>query len=174
MIKFIDNTKGTILFLFSFILLLNLWACHKSSVRKEFFGEFYANDCGESHGGFEWAGSYTASLVINGSKGTLDITFSIGLGDYLKKHKYSVSDFAEAAGSMSFKIEGRKTTLVFTESDQIWGGQYNNYFIGNNSNNLSERIGWIPVKAFEGLRSHYYVELRLKSSEPRSLFSFPR
>ena len=42
----------------SFCLLI-LGTCGPSS-SKEYFGEFYANDCGVSHGGFEWAGGYTA------------------------------------------------------------------------------------------------------------------
>lgn len=157
----------TLLFLIS-LLFLNLSGCHKTSQKKEYYGDFYANDCGVSHGGFEWAGGYKAALTVYGDEGTLEITFTIGLGDYLTKHKFSVSDFVEAAGSMNFKIEGRAASLVLIESDQIWGGKYNNHFSGNNSDNLSERIGWLPVEAFNGLRPHYYVDLRLKSLESSS------
>jgi len=156
--------------LFLTLFLLNSSACQKASQKKEYYGDFYVNDCGVSHGGFEWAGGYKASLVVHGDEGTLEITFTIGLGDYLTKHRYSASDFVEVAGNMSFKIEGRTASLVLVENDQIWGGKYNNYISGNNSDDLSERIGWLPVEVFKGLKSHYYVDLRLKSLEPASNF----
>jgi hypothetical protein len=158
-----------LLFLIS-LLLLSLSGCHKTSQKKEYYGDFYANDCGVSHGGFEWAGGYEASLVVHGDEGTLEITFIIGLGDYLTKHSYSVNDFVEAGGHMSFKVEGRTASLVLIENDQIWGGKYNNHFSGNNSDEPSERIGWLPVEVFKGYRSHYYVDLRLKSLESSSPF----
>lgn len=170
LIKLFSPKKRITLLLFLFLLLLNFSGCDRASQKKEYYGDFYANDCGVSHGGFEWAGSYEASLVIYGDEGTLDITFIIGLGDYLTKHSYSVSDFVEAGGQMSFKIEGRQVSLVFTENDQIWAGKYDNHFSGNNSDDPSERIGWLPVEIFQGFRPHYYVDLRLKNLESSRLF----
>jgi len=151
------------------ILIIVLGACHKSP-KKEFSGSFYANDCGVSHGGFEWAGGYKASLVISGSKGDLILTFEIGLGDPLTVHQFSISDFAEAAGSMTFRIEGKAATLVFIETDTIWNGDYNNHFIANKSDEPSERIGALPIEPFYGFKSHYYIELRLKPKEAPSRF----
>ncbi len=170
MIRFNCSSVRLTLPLFLALFLLNSSACHKASQKKEYYGDFYANDCGLSHGGFEWAGGYEASLVVHGDEGTLEITFTIGLGDYLTKHRYSVSDFVEVAGNMSFKIEGNLASLVLVENDQIWGGKYNDYFCGNNSEDLSERIGWLPVEVFDGLRPHYYIDLRLKSLESTSSF----
>lgn len=152
------------------IVLVHLSACHKASMKKEYFGEFYANDCGESHGGFEWAGEYSASLIIDGNKGSLRLTFSIGLGDPLKRHEYSVSDFAEGAGGMSFKIEGKAAFLLLVEDDHIWDGKYNGYYAANWTSNPSEQIGQLPIGAFSGFRPHYYIELRLKPLEPQSSF----
>ena len=149
--------------------LLGLGACG-SSVSREYFGEFYANDCGVSHGGFEWAGEYTASLMVKGNKGRLYVSFSVGLGDYLKKHEFEVTDFVETGSRMSFRLEGKPAYLVLVEEDRIWNGTYNGYFVANNSDQASEQIGQIPISVFPGYRAHYYIELRLKPSEPRSLF----
>ena len=157
--------------IFVFLFLVNLNGCN-TGVRKEFFGAFYANDCGESHGGFEWAGEYTASLVIVGTRGDLSLTFSIGLGDYLTKHQFSVSEFAEVGGNLSFKIEGSAAVLVLVEEDTIWNGKYDDYLSANKSSNESEQIGILPIEPFSGYSSHFYIELRLKSAESQSGF-FP-
>ncbi len=154
---------------FVLILIVILGGCHKFP-KKEFFGTFYANDCGVSHGGFEWAGGYTASLVVSGSKGDLTLAFETGLGDPLTSHQFSISDFAEAAGNMSFKIEGKAANLVFVENDTIWNGNYNDHFIANKSDEPSERIGSLPIESFYGFKSHYYIELRLKPKEASSRF----
>lgn len=153
-----------------FILFFSLHGCSKNSPRKEFFGSFYANDSGISHGGFEWGGEYDATLLINGTKGDLILEFSIGIGDYLTKHEFTVSDFSEAGGSLSFKINGKPILLVFVENDRIWNGQYNNHYIGNNSDDASERLGLLPVEVFTGLKAHYYVELRLENTQSSSRF----
>lgn len=150
-----------------FSLLAAVGGCRRGE-KKEFTGEFYANDCSESHGGFEWAGSYLTSLVVRGTKGDLMVTFLIGLGDPLTRHEFSISDFAEAAGRLSFKIEGKAATLVFVEQDTIWDGRYDGYYIGNNSIKEEEQLGSLPIEPFSGFPSHYYVELRLKSINPLS------
>ncbi len=145
------------------LCLLILGTCGPST-SKEYFGEFYANDCGVSHGGFEWAGGYTASLMIEGKSGSLHISFSIGLGDYLMKHEFQVTDFVEAGGRMGFRLEGKPAYLVLVEEDRIWNGTYNGYFMANNSDLDTEKIGQLPISAFPGYRAHYYIELRLKPS----------
>jgi len=157
-------SRKILIVIFAFVLIVVLTGCRKS-FKKEFFGTFYANDCGVSHGGFEWSGGYKASLVVSGSKGDLTLTFEIGLGDPLTVHQFSVSDFAETAGNMSFKLGGKAATLVFVENDTIWNGDYSNHFIANKSDEPSERIGSLPIEPFSGFRSHYYIELRLKPNE---------
>lgn len=166
-------SKKFFLFLLVYLLIsiLFLSQCSKSGVKREYYGTFYANDCGVSHGGHEWAGDYTASLVVHGAKGTLTLVFSVGLGDYLTKHQFSVSDFSQAGGMLSFKIEGRQTLLEWVENDTIWNGDYDNHYIANNTDDAQERIGQLPVEVFTGFRSHYYIELRLKSTQPESRFS---
>ena len=103
--------------------------------------------------------------MIKGNGGSLYISFSVGLGDYLKKHEFQVTDFAEAGGRMSFRLEGKPSYLVLVEEDRIWNGTYNGYFIANNSDLVTEKIGQLPISAFPGYRAHFYIELRLKPSE---------
>ncbi|MFB0566526.1 MAG: hypothetical protein ACETWK_12730 [Candidatus Aminicenantaceae bacterium] len=162
------------LLLYLLILVLFLSHCSKSKSRIEYFGTFYANDCGVSHGGYEWAGDYTATLVIDDSKGTLSLVFSMGLGDYLTKHQFTVSDFSQAGGMLSFNIEGRQALLEWVENDTIWNGDYDNHYIANNSDDVQERIGQLPIEVFTGFISHYYIELRLKSAQPESRFNLVR
>jgi len=163
-------SKRILVVIFSFALLFILNSCSKSP-EIEFSGSFYANDCGVSDGGFEWAGEYTASLAVRGSKGDLTLSFKTGLGDPLTRHQFSISDFAEAGGYMSFKIDGKAFFLEFVENETIWNGEYNNHFIGNRTDNPSEKIGWLAIEPFSGFKSHYYIELRLKPKETMSRFS---
>jgi len=160
-VRFDFYSKQTIAIVIVFLLFIILNACPHSGEKKEFIGEFLANDSGVSHGGFEWAGSYSASLVVRGTKGDLILDFEIGLGDYLQKHKFSVSDFAETGGTISFKIEGRPATLVLVEEDNIWNRQYDDYLSANNSDDPAEQIGYLPIEPFDGYNSRYYVDLRL-------------
>lgn len=147
---------------------LSLWmilGCgFKPSETHEFLGSFYANDCGESHGGFEWAGGYTASLNVTGTKGRLILTFDIGLGDPLEVHNFNISDFRDLGTSLSFRLEGKTARLVWVEKDAIWDGTYDAHFVGNKSDRMSEQVGHLPIEVFNGFRSHYYVELRLQAA----------
>ncbi|MFQ6110266.1 MAG: hypothetical protein ACE5L7_12010 [Candidatus Aminicenantales bacterium] len=170
MIMFFHNKKFVLFFTVSFLIVL--FSCHKPQLKKEYIGFFYTNDCGQSHGGFEWAGQYSVHMVISGNEGYLDIVFSMGLGDPLEKHRYQINDFLEAGGSLSFKIETRPTFLLFIDEDLIWEGKYSGYFTAVKSVNPSEKIGQLPLESFIGLKSHYYAELRLKSSSGmRGIFS---
>lgn len=159
-----------------FLLLISPlvhFACEAESPFERFNGTFYANDCGESHGGFEWAGEYSARLEISGDEGTLEVLLTQGIGDPLQKHLYSVRHFAEAGGNMSFTLEGRSSQLIRIDNDSIWDGRFNSYYTGTKSANPAERIGKLPIEIFEGLRPHYYIELRLKPAEqePHLFFS---
>jgi hypothetical protein len=154
--------RRSFLFLLIFAFVFCLTECSSTNQKKQFSGYFIANDCGQSHGGFEWAGEYTASLEISGNKGHLTLTFSAGLGDPLTEHQFAVSGFAEVGGNMSFKIEGTSALLGLDENDTIWDGRFNNYYSANKSLDSSEQMGALPVEVFSGFQPHYYVELRLK------------
>ncbi|MEM2153786.1 MAG: hypothetical protein QXY76_02650 [Nitrososphaeria archaeon] len=62
------------------------------------------------------------------------------------------------------KIDGKEVVLEFVEKDNVWNGQYNNYYIASWGSEApkEEIIGKISPAIFYGLESHYYVELRLK------------
>lgn len=138
-------------------------ACPSSVSRREYAGVFQANDSGQSGGGFEWAGLYTARLTAAGDRASLEITFSQGLGDPLTRHQFAVTEFAEAAGMISFKIVGRRAVLVLADSGETWDGKYKNSYSANRSDLASEQIGTLPIDAFSGFKSHYYIEIRLKA-----------
>lgn len=125
-------------------------------------GTFYANDCGISHGGFEWVGEYNAELYITGNDGTLNLEFAGGLGDLLERHNFSITDFTETADNIQFYIDEILVTLVFTKLDSVWNGLYNNYYIANFSLDSAESIGTVPIEIFHGFSEFFYVELRLK------------
>ena len=147
----------------SILYIINFSGCSEKELEsKEYTGTFYANDCGVSHGGHEWAGSYSASLTVEGTKGDLNIVLEIGLGDYLDRHDFKITDFSETSETISFKIDGRQVRLSYVEEDTIWNGEYNNHYIANNSDDQSEQIGIIPIEVFYGLSFHFYIELRLK------------
>jgi hypothetical protein len=164
--RFDFYSKQTIAIIIVFLLFIILNGCPGSRVTNEYTGEFLANDSGVSHGGFEWGSQYSASLVIRGTRGDLILTHEIGLGDYLRKHEFSISEFTEVAGNISFKIEGRAASLVLIEEDTIWNRQYNGYFTGNKTSDLSERIGYLPIEPFVGFNSRFYIDLRLLPEQP--------
>ncbi len=144
------------------ILMMSFPGCTNNSEKKQYSGTFYANDSGVSHGGFEWGGEYAASLEVVGKHGTLSLILSVGLGDPLTRHQYTVADFSEAGGTMNFRIEGWSATLLSVDNDRIWDGKYNNYFSANKSQDSSEQIGLLPLDVFSGLGPSYYIDLRLK------------
>jgi hypothetical protein len=162
------NWLNSISRLASAVSILYLSCCFQFQPQIVYEGSFHANDSGESHGGFEWAGKYSAHLEVRGRTGKLYISFETGLGDYLKKYSYSVSHFIEASGQLNFSIQTRDVNMVYIDKDTLWDGQYNNQYIANNSSKIEERIGHLPVDIFPGFRSHYYVELRLLPSADRS------
>lgn len=161
-------SKQTIAFIVVFLLFIILKGCPTLGITHEYAGEFLANDSGVSHGGFEWGSQYTVGLVIRGTRGDLILTHKMGLGDYLRKHEFLVTDFAEAAGNISFKIEGRAVSLFLVEEDTIWNRQYDGYFTGNKTSNPAEKVGYLPIDPFVGFNSSFYIDLRLlpAQSEP--------
>jgi len=150
---------------------LALGCCNANVQEQKFAGSFHANDSGESHGGFEWAGEYSATLTVREKSGDLALTFSIGLGDPLKVHQFTISDFRQTPNDMEFMINGQRARLHFTERDSIWNGQYNHHFTANKSSKPAEQVGELPIKVFDGFGVHYYVELRLKPVEPAQAMS---
>jgi hypothetical protein len=146
--------------LFSFVLTSAHLAC-RLGLSASYSGIFYANDSGVSHGGFEWAGEYTARLETSGEKGSLELQFLVGLGDALTRHRFSVSNFAEAAGSMTFTLEGEPAVLRLVDQDLIWSGRFDGYLSGNNSDDAGEQIGELPVNIFKGFKSNRIAPKRV-------------
>ena len=145
-----------------FILLVGHAGCSTVGEKRRFSGYFIANDCGESHGGFEWVGEYTADLEIIGNEGNLNLSLFSGFSDPLSRRQFGVTNFIEAGGRLSFKIEGRQAFLVIVEIDEIWDGKYSGFYCANKSLNSSEQIGLLPLEAFSGLDWRHYLDLRLK------------
>ena len=152
--------------LFSLVLASPHLSCGPG-LSRSYSGIFYANDSGVSHGGFEWAGEYAARLQVSGENGSLELQFSVGLGDPLNRHRFSVFNFFETSGYMTLMLEGQPAVLYLIEEDLIWGGRFDGYLSGNNSDDVGERIGDLPVDVFKGFKSHYYIELRLKPDQER-------
>jgi hypothetical protein len=144
------------------VILVAFPSCANDDAKKLFTGFFYANDSGESHGGFEWAGEYTASLEVTGKDGILTLTLSTGLGDPLTRHQFSVAEFVEVGDALNLRIEGQSALLSLVDNDRIWQGKYNGYYSGNKSSNSSEQVGLLPIGVFTGFSAFYYIDLRLK------------
>ncbi len=153
------NKKFFISFLIVPFLLIS---CTEKVEETKLEGSLYTNDCGSARGGFEWAGEYRANLEILNGVGTLNLQKIAGLGDPLTEHHLKVEDFKIHDSKIEMKINGIRAVLIWTEKDKIWDGKYNSYYIGNNSENPSEKIGSLNPGSFPGLLEHYYVELRLK------------
>jgi len=144
------------------IPLISHTGCNTVSEKRHFAGCFIANDCGESHGGFEWVGEYTADLEIIDNEGNFNLSLSSGFSDPLCKHQFEVTNFVEVGGRLSFNIEGRQAVLIIVEIDKIWDGKYSGYYCANKSINSSEQIGLLPLDAFSGLDWRHYLDLRLR------------
>jgi hypothetical protein len=148
------------------VSLIAFTHCHEEQPTQEYRGSFHANDSGESHGGFEWAGEYDAALTVQDHRGELVLVFSRGLGDPLKIHSLSITAFSQTNAELKFMIDGRDALLHFVEKDTIWNEQYDKRYIANNSTKVAEQIGKLPIEPFTGFRPHYYIELRLAPAEP--------
>lgn len=124
----------------------------------------FASDAGKSHGGFEYNAEWNATLVVRDNTGTLKLELDIGLGDALKKHEYSVTEFIQDRDKVSMKVDGRPIVLVWVTSDEIWNHTYDAYYIASwGSDSPPEELrGEISSITFPGLGDSYYLELRLK------------
>ncbi len=149
-------------FIFILIVPSLLISCAEKEEARKLEGSLYTNDCGSARCGFEWAGEYRATLEIFDDVGTLYLKQIAGLGDPLREHNLKVEDFKINDSKIEMKINGIKATLIWTEKDKIWDGEYNFHYIGNNSQNPYEKIGSLSPSSFPGLLEHFYVELRLK------------
>lgn len=134
----------------------------KAQLTEESFGSFYINDCGQPHGGFEYCGCFYASLFLEDSIGTLTLELTLGLGDPLLKHEYSMELIEYSVDSIEFLIEGEPLVLEWVENDTVWN-KWHNHYIASFIYDVPERggIGTIHPDMFPGLVSWYYVELRL-------------
>ena len=155
---------GYSFFAVALLLILTLNKCSEEINGENiiYSGTFYANDCGISHGGFEWVGEYNAELDIFENEGTLNLEFAGGLGDFLERHNFLVTDFTETINSIQFYINEMPVILILTEHDSVWNGLYNNHYIANHSLDSNEQIGTLPIEIFQGFVEFFYVELRLK------------
>jgi len=126
-------------------------------------GSMFVSDAGKSHGGFEYTATWNASLQVSGGTGTLTLVLRIGLGDALTKHQYGVTNFSKNSTNISMKLDGSPVTLVWIDSDPIWNGTFNHYYVASWGGYApqDEIRGNISPTIFPGLTSFWYVELRL-------------
>jgi len=119
------------------------------------------NDCGQPHGGIEYAADYYANLSLHESFGTLHFELKVGLGDHLLQHNFSVEMLSYSYEEMSFLMDGNLVVMERVENDTIWN-TWHGYYIASHGSDLPNRsgIGVISPEYFPGLPSHYYVELR--------------
>ena len=125
------------------------------------YGSLYMNDCGQPHGGFEYAADYYANLSVHDCLGTLHFEIGLGLGDHLLQHDFSVELLRYSYEEMSFLMDGNLVVMERIENDTIWD-TWHGYYIASHESDLPNRssIGVISPDYFPGLPSHYYVELR--------------
>ena len=83
-------------------------------------GSFFVSDAGRSHGGFEYNGEWNATLTIRGSTGTLKLVLNVGLGDALKKHEYTITEFNKEPNKITMKIEEQPLVLIWVGNDVVW------------------------------------------------------
>ena len=128
----------------------------------EALGSFYINDCGQPHGGFEYAGSYYANLSLVDSSGELVLDFIAGLGDPILKHEYSVDLIDYTYDRLRLIVENEYVVLERVENDTEWD-TWHNYFIASHTYGIAERGGFgvVTPDLFPGIVPSYYVELRL-------------
>ncbi|MDH4123396.1 MAG: hypothetical protein OEV21_04885 [Thermoplasmata archaeon] len=125
-------------------------------------GEFYINDAGTSHGGFEYAGSFNAS-VHEGSDGwKLSMSLRIGLGDPLSMHHIRIYSLEFNSTEMVMDTERGEMILRYVEEDFIWGDMFSQMYVAIYSPEgpPEESIGEISAQMFD-LPVHYYVQLAL-------------
>jgi len=154
-----------VIFIFSLIYCSN----DEEGKQKKYSGNFYVNDSGRSHGGFEYTQGYEATMTVTDNKGELKITYPrSGLGDKLDRHNFKITDFEGTDEYLKFKIDNRNIKMVYVEEDNIWNGDYNNYYFANRTTEESEALGTLHYEVFYGLKSTYYLELRLKQDNSES------
>jgi len=138
-----------------------------SHEERVFQGFLYASDAGEAKGGFEYTATWNATMKIEDSEGVLNFELKIGLGDALEKHVYRVTDFQMSEEELSMKLEGQPVEMMWVEEDEIWNGEFNEYYIASWGGYAppEEIRGTISADLFKGFAQHYYVELRLKPAE---------
>ncbi len=142
--------------------------CRAATQQTPYLGSLFASDAGQSHGGFEYTATWTATLVVTGGSGTLKLALQTGLGDAITKHECSVTDFAATASQLSMKLDGQPLVLPLEAQDTVWNGQFNDYYIASWGGDAppTEIRGTISPTDFPGLGSLYYVELRLRPAPP--------
>lgn len=129
-------------------------------------GSLFVSDAGQSHGGFEYTASYNLTIHAQGHQGTLTANLSLGLGDTLTKHQFSVTDLEIAQDKVTMKLDGQTVELLWTSSDTVWNHQFDNYYIASwgPAAPSEELKGSVSPSIFAGVPLTYYVEIRLAQS----------
>ena len=152
--------------LIGIFLVVEVIAPSSPQTETQYAGTFFVSDAGESHRGFEYTASWNATMTIVGSKGVLNLTLNVGLGDALKQHIFEITQFRayQTNNSLSFAIGQYKIVMTNITHDSIWNGTFDNYYTASWGGYApySEIIGTITPQAFPGLANFWYVELRLR------------
>jgi len=153
----------------SVFFFLSFYIFLPSHERHEFLalGTFYINDSGESHGGFEYAGTFYANLTRTDSEWILLLSLKTGLGDPLQYHEIRVFSNFYSDGDIVLITEKGRMVLEYMAFDPIWGNMLNGTYVAiySPSGPDSENIGMISADMF-GLPAHYYVQLSLVVYSP--------
>jgi hypothetical protein len=127
-------------------------------------GSMFVSDAGRSHGGFEYTATWNVTLALSGSTGTMNLLLNVGLGDALTKHQFAVTGFTRNSTDVSMKVDGMPVALPLEESDTIWNGTFDRYYVASWGGDApqGEVRGTISPTIFPGLADFWYVELRLR------------
>ena len=127
------------------------------------FGAFYINNSGESHGGFEYAGTFYANLTRIDGNWSLELSLKAGLGDPRPYRAIKVCSNFFSNGDMIQYTERGRIVLELMLDDPIWGNMLNECFVAIYSpyGPAAENIGEISAEIF-GLPAHYYAQLSLR------------
>lgn len=126
-------------------------------------GSLFVSDAGQSHGGFEYTASYNVTLQVKDGSGVMRVNLTVGLGDTLTKHEYTISNFQVTKDKVTMKVDGQTVELPWTSNDAVWNHIYDNSYIASWGSDAppQEMRGTIEPQVFPGVPDTYYVELRL-------------
>jgi len=122
-------------------------------------GTMFANDSGQSHGGFEWAGEYDVSLesYFHGPR-TLTVSLRIGLGDQVQIHSVDLQSWE--GGYDDLTLVSDHWTMVLERNAN--GSGSNDYVAEWSPSGIGEGIGQVRPSWF-GLPDTYYLRIELEA-----------